>query len=280
MAEHTYPYKTKREQYMSGVFSPTRAKIKERTLRTDKWWLQPAITFGVLISFVIYATFRAFENKYYFAEPLVSPFYSPCLSTSCIEGSSLLGQPFNNEYFGIGISPALFILIFPLGFRMTCYYYRKAYYRAFWMSPPACAVAEPHTKYTGETRAPLILQNGHRWFFYFGLIFNVLLTYDAILAFRDAEGHWGHLSVGTLVLLLNATLLWLYSMSCHTCRHTLGGRLKHFSKHPVRYKLWSWVSVLNHKHPTFAWISLFGVAFADIYVRNVASGAWTNFYFF
>ena len=165
---------------MSGVFSPTRAKIKERTLRTDKWWLQPAITFGVLFSFVIYATFRAFENKYYFAEPLVSPFYSPCLSTSCIEGSSLLGQPFNNEYFGIGISPALFILIFPLGFRMTCYYYRKAYYRAFWMSPPACAVAEPHTKYTGETRAPLILQNGHRWFFYFGLIFNVLLTYDAI----------------------------------------------------------------------------------------------------
>ena len=81
---------------MSGVFSPTRAKIKERTLRTDKWWLQPAITFGVLISFVIYATFRAFENKYYFSEPLVSPFYSPCLSTSCIEGSSPLGQPFNN----------------------------------------------------------------------------------------------------------------------------------------------------------------------------------------
>jgi len=265
---------------MSGVFSPTRAKIKERTLRTDKWWLQPAITFGVLISFVIYATFRAFENKYYFSEPLVSPFYSPCLSTSCIEGSSPLGQPFNNEYFGIGISPALIILIFPLGFRMTCYYYRKAYYRAFWMSPPACAVAEPHTKYTGETRAPLILQNGHRWFFHFGLIFNVLLTYDAIIAFRDEEGHWGHMSVGTLVLLLNATLLWLYSLSCHTCRHTLGGRLKHFSKHPVRYKLWSWVSVLNHKHPTFAWISLFGVAFADIYVRNVASGAWTNFYFF
>ena len=264
----------------TGVFSQSRAAIKERTLRTDRWWLQPAITFGVLFSFVIYATFRAFENKYYFAEPLVSPFYSPCLSSSCIEGSSLLGQPFNNKYFGIGISPSLFILIFPLGFRMTCYYYRKAYYRAFWMSPPACAVAEPHSKYTGETRAPLILQNGHRWFFYAGLVFNVLLTYDAFLAFKNAEGEWGHMSVGTLVLLNNAVLLWLYSLSCHTCRHTLGGRLRHFSKHPVRYKLWSWVSVLNHKHPTFAWISLFGVAFADIYIRAVASGAWTNFYFF
>jgi hypothetical protein len=266
---------------MSGVFSPTRAKIKERTLRTDRWWLQPLITVAVLISFIIYATIRAFENKYYFVEPLVSPFYSPCLSTQCVEGSSLIGQPFGRiVIFGMVLSPALLILIFPLGFRMTCYYYRKAYYRAFWMSPPACAVAEPHTKYTGETRAPLILQNAHRWFFYAGLVFNVLLTVDAVLAFRNPEGAWGHMSVGTLVLLTNATLLWLYSMSCHTCRHTVGGRLKHFSKHPVRYKFWSWVSVLNHYHPTFAWISLFGVALSDVYVRAVASGAITNFQFF
>jgi hypothetical protein len=106
---------------MSGVFSPTRAKIKERTLRTDKWWIEPLITFAVLISFVIYATFRAFENAHYFAEPLISPFYSPCLSTACVEGSSLLGTPIGTiAIFGLVISPALFILIFPLGFRMTC----------------------------------------------------------------------------------------------------------------------------------------------------------------
>ena len=121
----------------TGVFSESRAKIKERTLRTARWWLQPLITFSVLMSFVVYATFRAFENKYYFAEPLVSPLYSPCLSTACVDGTSPLGQPFNSQYFGIGISPALFILIFPLGFRLTCYYYRKSYYRAFWMSPPS-----------------------------------------------------------------------------------------------------------------------------------------------
>jgi hypothetical protein len=266
---------------MSGVFSATRAKISARTLRTDRWWLQPAITVAVLVSFIIYATFRAFESKYYFAEPLISPFYSPCLTATCPEGASLLGQPFGTvALFGMAISPALFILIFPLGFRLTCYYYRKAYYRSFWQSPPACAVAEPHSTYTGETKAPLILQNGHRYFFFAGLVFNVLLTIDAFLAFRNEEGHWGHMSVGTLVLLANATLLWLYSASCHTCRHTIGGRLRHFSKHPVRYKLWTWVSILNHKHPTFAWISLFGVALADVYVRAVASGAITNFYFF
>ena len=97
----------------------------------------------------------------YFSEPYLSPFYSPCLG-DCVEGASDFGQPFA----GFPLSAALIILIFPLGFRMTCYYYRKAYYRAFWLSPPACAVAEPHGKYTGETRFPLIIQNIHRWFWY------------------------------------------------------------------------------------------------------------------
>ena len=265
----------------TGVFSAGRAMIQERSLRTDKWWLQPLITVVVFVSFIIYATFRAFEKQHYFSEPLISPFYSPCLSTACVEGSAHFGTPIGSiTIFGMLISPALFILIFPLGFRMTCYYYRKAYYRSFWMSPPACAVAEPHKKYTGETRAPLILQNGHRWFFYAGLVLNVILTYDAIIAFKNPEGEWGHMSVGTLVLVANATFLWLYSASCHTCRHTIGGRLRNFSKHPVRYKAWTIVSKLNHYHPNFAWVSLIGVAFADFYVRMVATGTITDWYFF
>ena len=47
----------------TGVFSTGRAEIEERTLRTDRWWLQPLITVAVLLSFVVYATFRAFEGK-------------------------------------------------------------------------------------------------------------------------------------------------------------------------------------------------------------------------
>jgi hypothetical protein len=124
------------------------------------------------------------------------------------------------------------------------------------------------------------LQNAHRWFFYAGLVFNVILTYDAIISFKNKEGEWGHMSVGSLVLVFSTAMLWMYSLSCHTCRHTIGGRLKHFSKHPIRYKAWTTISKLNHSHALFAWISLFAVAFADIYVRQVASGAWTNFYFF
>jgi hypothetical protein len=178
------------------------------------------------------------------------------------------------------ISPAILVLIFPLGFRLTCYYYRKTYYRAFWQSPPACAVAEPHKRYTGETRFPLILQNVHRYFFYFGLVLNAILTYDAVVAFRNANDQWGHMGFGTLVLVVNAALLWLYSLSCHSCRHTIGGRLKHFSAHPVRYKAWTLVSKLNHKHMLLAWVSLFGVALADAYVALVYNGTISNPTFF
>ena len=261
----------------AGVGAPGRATIAWRTLRKDPWWLQPGITAFVLFSFVVYATWRAFENAYYFSAPYLSPFYSPCLATSCPTGSNDFGTPFGDWFM---FSPALLILVFPLGFRMTCYYYRKAYYRSFWLSPPACAVAEPHRAYTGETRAPLILQNAHRWFFYAGLVFNVILTYDAVIAFRNPEGEWGHMGLGTVFLVVNASLLWLYSLSCHSCRHTVGGRLKHFSKHPVRYRAWTFVSRLNTRHPMFAWLSLFGVAFADFYIRCVASGAFTDPKFF
>jgi hypothetical protein len=175
---------------------------------------------------------------------------------------------------------AFLSLPFLLGFRLTCYYYRKAYYRSFWLSPPACGVREPHGTYSGETRFPLIFQNVHRYFFYFGLVFNVILTYDAVLAFRDETGAWGHMGLGTLVLLANAVLLWLYSLSCHSCRHIFGGRLNHFSRHPLRYRFWVVVSKLNGSHMQYAWISLIGVALTDLYVYLLAADVITDVRFF
>ena len=106
------------------------------------------------------------------------------------------------------LTPAIIIIGGPMGFRLTCYYYRKAYYRAFWRAPAACAVREPHAKYTGETRFPLILQNLHRYFFWIAIVFNVILTIDAVIAFRNHQGQWGHMGLGTLILLVNAALLW------------------------------------------------------------------------
>jgi hypothetical protein len=125
-----------------------------------------------------------------------------------------------------------------------------------------------------------VFQNVHRYFFYLGLVFNVILTYDAVLAFRNAEDEWFHMGLGTLVLVANATLLWLYSLSCHSCRHAVGGRLKHFSAHPVRYRAWTLVSRLNGRHMQLAWVSLAGVALTDLYVRLLATGAISDPRFF
>jgi hypothetical protein len=252
----------------NGEAAPRRASIRQRSLRTDRWWVQP-------LAFIVYATFRAFQNAYYFAEPYISPFYSPCLTTAC-EGDS-----FPKLFTGPDwISPALYILIFPLGIRLTCYYYRKAYYRSFWLSPPACAVAEPHRRYTGETRLPLLGQNIHRYALYAALVINVILFYDAVLAFRDETGAWGHMGLGTLVLLANAVLLALYSVSCHSCRHIVGGRINSFSRHPLRYKAWTVVSKLNARHMQLAWASLLSVAFADFYVFLLATGTISDLRFF
>ena len=258
--------------------SMQRARISARTLRQDRWWLQPLITVTVLVLFIIYSTFRAFYGKHFFSEPYISPFYSPCLADRCAaEGAPHLSWLPTTKYV---FTPAIWILIFPLGFRLTCYYYRKAYYRSFWLSPPACAVAEPHKTYTGETRLPLIGQNVHRYFFYAGVVFNVILTYDAVVAFKNHDGDWGHMGLGTLVLIVNAVLLWLYSASCHSCRHVMGGKLRHFSAHPLRYKAWGVVSKLNHHHMKFAWASLLFVAFTDAYVWMVSAGAFTDPRFF
>lgn len=198
-----------------------RADVGVRTLRTDRWWAQPAVTFTVLSAFVIYGLYVTFANRNYFTAPYLSPFFSPCLTATCRPPVRWLSLPLGP------IPPALIVLIFPLGFRGTCYYYRKAYYRSFWFSPPACAVAEPHKRYTGETRFPLIIQNVHRYFFYFGLIFAGILTYDVVFAFRDHPGRWGHAGVGTLVLLINVVLIWGYTLGCHSCRHITAGRLNH-----------------------------------------------------
>ena len=260
----------------TGVSSAGRAQIGERTLRQDNWWLSPLVTFVVFTAFVVYATWRAFSGEHYYASPYLSPFYSPCMGAQCVEGSADFGRPF--DWFPY--SPALIILVIPLGFRMTCYYYRKAYYRAFWLSPPACAVAEPHTKYTGERRFPLILQNGHRWALIASALIAMVLTYDVVLAFRNADHEWGHMGLGTVVLGVNVVLIWLYTLSCHSCRHLIGGRLRHFSKHPVRYRLWTAVSRLNRDHPKYAWLSLFSVALADLYVYLLSTGAITDVRFF
>jgi hypothetical protein len=235
-----------------------------RTERRDAWWLQPLVVAVVLGTFGVYALWAALQNDFYYAAPYLSPFYSPCLATNCQH----VTLPLVGSWWPL--SPAFLILGVPLGFRATCYYYRKAYYRAFFWSPPACAVADAPRRYSGETRFPFLLQNIHRYFFWLSLLVVLFLWWDVVQAFRFPEGPG--LGVGTLVLAANASLLSLYTFSCHSCRYLCGGYLDSFRKAPVRRRLWRLTNWLNPRHPQFAWVSLFGVGLADLYVRLVAMG--------
>lgn len=261
----------------AGVRSAARARIAARTLRTDRWWQAPALTVLGLAAFIVYATVRSFTRSAYWVDDYhyLTPFYSPCVSASCLPGSS---------HFGVWVGelprwiPLAFVsLPFLLLFRLTCYYYRKAYYRSFWLSPPACGVAEPHRTYTGETRFPLIVQNAHRYFFYIGFVISLVNTYDAILAFHSPSGFG--FGLGNVILVVNVILLWGYTLSCHSCRHVTGGRLKHFSKHPVRYEIWTFVSKINARHMQFAWITLGTLVLTDFYIMLVASGTISDLRF-
>jgi hypothetical protein len=228
------------------------------SMRRDAWWLELVPVALILGAFSVYATWRTFEAQYYEWGPYLSPFYSPLFKPSWWP-----------------LSPAVLILWAPLGFRATCYYYRKAYYRAFFLDPPACAVGESHArKYRGETAFPLILQNLHRYFLYLALIFLIILWYDAIHAFWF-DWRFG-IGGGSLVLTANIILLTLYTFSCHSLRHIAGGKVDCFSCVSFggpRRTTWRGLSFLNEHHMLFAWLSLVSVGLADLYIRLVASGS-------
>jgi hypothetical protein len=253
----------------------TRPPIAAPTLRKDAWWAQPLTVALVLLSFIVYSTWAALQNGYYYAPPYLSPFYSPCVSASCVHSTFGYGlRDIHLPIIGV-LSPAFLILWGPGLFRLTCYYYRKAYYRSFWLSPPACAVRDVKKGYSGETRFPLIIQNAHRYAWYVAVVFIVLLAWDAVLAFRfpTPTGHHEFgIGVGTIVMLINVIFLAGYTFSCHSCRHVCGGHVDVFSKAKVRYGIWRFFTRLNEQHPTFAWLSLFSVGLTDLYIRLVAMG--------
>jgi len=254
----------------SNLVQITRRGFGETT-RRDLWWLPSVATFLGFSAFIVYSTWAAFQGEHYRFGPYLSPFYSP----------ELLGSA--TAWFGpkpgwiptwIPFTAALLILWAPGGFRFTCYYYRGAYYKAFWADPPGCAVGEPRHSYRGERKFPLILQNIHRYFLYLALLFIIILAYDAYEAFHFADGFG--IGVGTVILVMNVILLGSYTLGCHSLRHLVGGRNDTLSNKPVQHTLWRWVSALNGRHMMFAWFSLFWVGFSDIYVRLCSMGVITD----
>ncbi|GAC1333065.1 MAG: hypothetical protein NVSMB22_25260 [Chloroflexota bacterium] len=237
--------------------------VSSRTVpgQNKNWWVEPvAVAIGFSL-FVIYSTWSVFNwggGHGWERGPYLSPFFSPLLKLGWFPYSS-----------------AILVAWMPLGFRGTCYYYRKAYYRAFFWDPPACAINEaPHRKYGGEKRLPWILNNLHRFFLYLALVILTILWFDAIRAFYYNNSLY--VGVGSVLMLTNVVFITMYTFSCHALRHLVGGSVDCFScvrGGGARRGLWGLVSRINPYHGTFAWFSLVSVAAVDLYIRFVSSGA-------
>ena len=260
---------------MATTVSPR--DLEERTLgatvRRDAWWAAPAVVAIGFTAFGIYSFWAAWVGRDFEWGPYLSPFYSPLFTPSWWP-----------------LSPAFLILWAPLGLRGTCYYYRKAYYRALFLDPAACGVGEIPHKYQGERRL-FLFQNLHRLFIYPALALIVILSYDAIISFiwpvngvlptgEMAPGarEFG-IGVGSLVLTANTILLAGFTFGCHALRHLVGGNVDCYSCALMgrqRYALWRGVTWFNERHMLWAWSSLFSVGFADLYVRLVAAGIITD----
>ena len=252
------------------------------TTRRDAWWVQPLAVFTGFTTFIVYTTWAALQGEHYHFGSYLSPFYSP----------ELFGDS-PHSWFGpkpgwwpgwLPWSPAILILAGPAGFRVTCYYYRGAYYKAFWADPPSCTVGEPRTSYWGERSFPLIIQNIHRYFLYVALLFIVILSYDVWTALWFVDSATGEasfgLGLGTLLLAANVTLLAGYTFGCHSLRHLVGGGLDRLSRSPRRATMYGCVSCLNRRHMLWAWTSLVSVMVADLYVRLCSMGVWSDWRIF
>jgi hypothetical protein len=270
---------------MAHVPLPLAPRRFLETARTDTWWVQPAVVFLGLTVFVAYSTWAALQGAHYWysqnGAQYLSPFYSPELFG---DSPHALFGPKPAWWPGfLPFSPAMLILWAPVGFRFTCYYYRGAYYKAFWADPVTCAVGEPRSSYRGEHGFPLILQNVHRYFLYVALVFIVILSHDVwkALWFIDASGQarFG-VGVGTIILAATTTLLGGYTLGCHSLRHLVGGVLDRIAERPLRKAAYDCASCLNRGHMKWAWLSLVMVGFADFYVRMCSMGVWRDWRLF
>lgn len=249
-------------------FVPVEKKGLFATYRTDNWWIEPLLMATILILFGLYTilvlllehgAIGDYENNFIYYENegahYVSPISSPgpnALPTNILDSWPL---------------PATLLFIWaPLGFRATCYYSRRVYYRSLFANPAGCAVDKPIKSYGGENTFPWILQNSHRYFLYFAIILAIFHWYHAFDSFRFDDNIG--IGLGSILLATDAIFLTLYVCSCHSFRNLIGGNVDCLScTNYVQRKGTSWVSYLNQYHNYYFWLSLISIMVADIYIR-------------
>ena len=250
-----------------------------RTNRIDNWWGQPLVMGLALTLTLIYTFWRLFiydvEISYYLnGSTVVSPLFSP----NILEWN-LFGL---NEWAKTApswINAAILIIWIPFGFRGTCYYMRRVYYRSFFASPAACWVDEPQINkslgYKGEKMA-FVINNLHRYFLYAAMIILLIKWWDVThtMTFNDGLG----ISIGTLVMGIEAFLLTMYVTSCHALRHLAGGVLDRWTTGISRFrgKLFKRISIFNRSHGFWFWTSLIFVFLGDLWVLAVNKGLFSD----
>ena len=256
---------------MAATTAPTRPQLQAPEPKTDSaglpWWGYSAFFMGIQTLFGIYvAAVVLLDFRHNFSDPYLSPFFSPLLPSPSIAGFL--------------ISPGIFVVWSPLAFRASCYYYRKAYYRAFF-APPSCSMPPPsrlkRIRYWGETRFPTVLSNLHRFALYTAIVNVAFLLVDFINAFHSG-GHF-MVGLGTIILGVNVVMLSAYTFGCHAFRHLVGGSLDCYScslTARTRRSIWEKVTVLNERHGFWALVSLFTVWGADLYVRLLTHGVFPD----
>jgi len=233
------------------------------TMRVDRWLIKPGLIAFGLLAFILYATVSAvFGIPYFGVDYAAQGYHSPFFGIA-------LGETVLPAWF----SPAILVLWIQVFFRGTCYYFRGAYYKAFFMDPPACAVGEPsvHRKYGMENRFPFILMNAHRFSLYLAFIPLAVLWWDLVLSLWHDGGL--RLGLGVFLIAADAILVSLYVFSCHSFRHLVGGSVDCFSctaNTRRRHGIWQRVSAWNQHHGVWAWASLFSIILVDLYVRALA----------
>ena len=195
------------------------------TARNDRWWITPVVVFLVLASFVVYATWAAFQGEHYRSGPYLSPFYSPELfgvAARLVRAQARLVAGLA-ALFARAADP-LGAGRFPLHLLLLS---RRLLQGVLGRSAVLHRRRASRERTCGERSFPLILQNVHRYFLYLALLVPrhpVATTCGTRSGSPIARrGDPFGIGVGTLVLAVNVVLLGGYTLGCHSLRHLVGG---------------------------------------------------------
>ena len=237
-----------------------------RTDRIDYWWTEPVWMAVALTAALIYTAVRVVMwdgSIHYDDHRVTSPIFSP----------DVLHMLHITNHPG-WMNSAMLILWIPFGFRGTCYYMRRVYHRTFFQNPTGCMVSKPGISYTVDYKGEkglFILNNIHRYMLYLAILVLSVKFYDVLLTTRFDDGSRA-VSIGTMVLGIEAFLLFMYVASCHAFRHLFGGGMDQWRGgiSGIFGSIYRWVSGVNVHHAFWFWTSLAMVFLGDLFVWAVA----------